>query len=111
MSNNDKQRPAEHLTRQQKAALTTKARHGKDFYKRIGKEAGSKSTSAPLRDVPGLASKAVNARWNRYYQKLAEEAMSKGLITDAEAQQTLRGDDGLKTLGKLAKERLDKQGK
>lgn len=39
----------------QRAALTNKARHGDDFYARIGKEGGSKS------DTGGFASSVVGA--------------------------------------------------
>lgn len=63
------------LTPQQKAAITTKAKHGKDFYKRIGKKAGKNSGSAPFRDNPGLAKRAVEARWAKYRErKMAELA-------------------------------------
>lgn len=61
------------LTRQQKAARTTKRRHGADFYKVIGSQAGKNSTSAPFRDKPGLAAKAGNARWEKYRAMTPEE--------------------------------------
>lgn len=96
------------LTRQQKAAITTKERHGEDFYKRIGRDAGNKSTSAPFRDSPGLASKAVGARWNRYYVKLTKEAIAKGLITAEQVKKIMDtdGEAAIRNAGKLAKERL-----
>jgi hypothetical protein len=61
------------VTPQQKAVVTTKLKHGEDFYKVIGKRAGEMSPSAPFKDVPGLASKAINARWERYYAMTVKE--------------------------------------
>jgi hypothetical protein len=67
------------LTPQQKAVITTKKKHGTDFYEKIGSEAGKKSPSAPFRDNPGLAKRAVEARWAKYRERKAMEAQLNGV--------------------------------